>query len=356
MNRLTIVLCLSALLLAGAPVSAQPIDPAHDAAIDPRGEALSMGVPPERYTRLPWVEGVSREQRQQANRIFQEGNALIREGLFAVAAEKYERALALWDHPGFRYNLAIAQINLDQSIEAYESFRHAIRFGAEPLGQDRHEQAQSYLTLLGNQLARIALACDEPGTIVTLDGKPAFAAPGRKTIVVLPGGHQVMASKPARLPDTRQVVLAPGQHLEVTLTPQVPEYVATWRRWPRSGPFAITGIGLVTIAAGGILDWQSASMLHDFDRNSLDRCPFGGCPAGGLADALRAQHDQAIRLQRIARATYVTGAALFTAGAVLSYLNESHLVRRRVVLETAQMSIFPVLTPGTAGVSAHFQF
>ena len=106
MNRFIGVLCLSALFLVGASVRAQPLP--------------------------PWVTGVSREQRQQANHIFQQGNALIREGLFADAAEKYEQALALWDHPGFRYNLAITQINLDQPIEAYESFRYAIRFGAQP--------------------------------------------------------------------------------------------------------------------------------------------------------------------------------------------------------------------------------
>ena len=56
----------------------------------------------------PWVEGVPQETRIAANRIFLEANSLMREGLFARAAEKYREALALWDHPGFHYNLAIA--------------------------------------------------------------------------------------------------------------------------------------------------------------------------------------------------------------------------------------------------------
>jgi hypothetical protein len=353
-----------AILLAGAPARAQPSRPGDTAGGplqdgEPAGDDVqgSDAAAPGVGAALPWVVGVPVEQRREANRIFQEGNALMREGLFARAVDAYQQALALWDHPGFRYNLAIAQVNLDQPIAAYESLLHATRHGARPLGDDLFTQAQSFLTLLHNQLAQVEVTCDEPGAVVTLDGKPLFAAPGRAQIMALPGGHQLMADKAGRLPDTRQIVLSPGQHARFSLAPQAPIYVATERRWPAWRPWAVASAGVGVVAVGGVVNWRSSSAFADVRQAAERECTrTSGCDAAPVTAALRDQRDRATRLQLGARAIYAVGGAVLATSAVLFYLNRERPVRRRERADAVHVSLVPVLAPQFAGMSAQVRF
>src|SRR5690606_17313490 len=125
----------------------------------------------------PWSRGVSMAQRQEARALFREGNRLLQVPLFAQAAEEYLAAIALWPHPAFHYHLAIAQLNLVQSIEAYESLGQAMQYGRDALGEREHRQAQEYLRRLEKQLGRVVVICDEPGAEVTLDGRHLLTGP-----------------------------------------------------------------------------------------------------------------------------------------------------------------------------------
>jgi tetratricopeptide (TPR) repeat protein len=337
------------LVVATAVAHAQSADPgaSHDQLA--AGADADAGTPSR-----PWAEGLPLEVRLDANRIFLEGNALMREGLFLQATEKYQAALALWDHPGFHYNLAIAQINLDQPIAAYESLQRAVRHGAAPFGADKLEQAESFLTLLRNQLAHVEVACDEPGAVVTMDGKPLFTAPGRMQIVALPGGHQLMADKDGRLPDTERIVLAPGQRARFDLAPQVPTYLATEHRWPVWKPWAVIGAGAIIATAGGYFDWRSSSSFARYDRSVGDLCPGNaGCDPGPIPDALSERQERAETEQWIARGIYLASGTAMAAGAVLVYLNRERAVRRRDVVE---ITLRPVFEPRAIGVSAGLEF
>ena len=110
--------------------------------------------------------------------LFREGNAQLNDGLFARASEKYARRSTHWEHPAIHYNLALALMNLDQPIEAYESLQKAIEFGAAPLEKDKFEHAKEYMLLLEKQIATIEVSCDKPGAKVSVDGKEVFVAPG----------------------------------------------------------------------------------------------------------------------------------------------------------------------------------
>lgn len=371
-----VILCL----LAGTPLRAQPAanapateDEQHAGKeADPgsanqgsanqgsagQGSGASLAAPGSPAAApMPWVAGVPLAQRQAANRIFQEGNVLIREGLFARAADKYREALALWDHPGFRYNLAIAQINLDQPIAAYESFLHATRHGAPPLGEDLYTQAQSFLTLLRNQLAHLEVVCDEPGAEVTLDGKPLFVGPGRRTLMALPGGHVLMASKNGRLPDSEQIVLAPGQRARFALAPEYRDRVITARRWPAWRPWAVAGVGLFLVAGGGLLDWQSSAGFSRYDGSVDAACPgAAGCTPGSVPSGLHDRRERAEEQQWIARGMYLTGGVVAATGAVLLYLNRERPVRRRERIGRREVSLLPVFAPYAAGVTIDLRF
>ena len=339
------------LLLATAVAHAQSADPEANDGLAAGSDAASGTLS------RPWVQGVPIEVRVEANRIFLEGNELMREGLFVQAAEKYRAALALWDHPGFHYNLAIAQINLDQPIAAYESLQRAVRHGAAPFGEDKLEQAESFLTLLRNQLAHVEVACDEPGAVVTLDGKLLFTAPGRVQIVTLPGGHQLMADQPGRLPDTRQIVLAPGQRARFSLAPRIPDQLVTERRWPAWRPWAVTAAGLAVVAGGAALEWRAGVLFARHDAEAGRLClGQAGCAAEAIPAGLHRQLERAERWQRGAHAVYAVGGVALASGVVLLYLNRDRPVRRRGRLEAPRVSLSPVLAPQVVGLSVSVDF
>lgn len=305
----------------------------------------------------PWARGVPLEIRKQAHGLFLEGNALIEDGLFGKAAARYERALALWDHPAFHYNLGIARMNLDQIIEAHERFREARRHGSQPIGQDRYKQAQVYLNLLGNQLATVEVVCDEPGAAIALDGKPLFIGPGRQRVKVRPGGHRVEASKDGRMPDVQQAVLDPGGSARVTLAPQLPEHLVTTRRWPVWVPLAVAGAGALAVAGANLMDHHSSTLFDGFDGAFDRRCPGpDGCLDSEVPRGLHAQLGRARAWQWAARVTYVAGGLAVVSGAALLYLNRERLVRVRGAEAPASMSVEPMLAPRGAGVSAHLRF
>ena len=259
--------------------------------------------------------------------------------------------------PGIHYNLALARIHLDQPIAAYENLAQAIRYGPEPLkGRDRYDHALRYLALLRNQLAEVEVICDQPGATVTLDGKLLFTGPGRHRGLVLPGGHQILASAPGRIPATEQIVLAPGQRARFALAPRLPDQVRTERRWPMWKPWAVVGAGAIVMAAGSGANWRSSQGFDDVHREAERLCAgSSGCDAAPITAALRDQRSQAERTQTIARAIYVVGGTVLAGGAVLVYLNRERPVRRRAA-DTARVSVVPTLGPDAAGLSAHIHF
>lgn len=306
----------------------------------------------------PWGEGVPYDVQVKARDLFMEGNVLMRDTLFAGAAAKYEQAIALWSHPAFHYNLALARIHLDQPILAYESMRDALQHGAAPLGQDRHDHARSYLQLLRNQLAEIEVVCEQAGAHVSLDGKPLFVAPGRYQGLVEPGGHQVVASGEGRIPATEEVVLAPGERTRVDIAPLYLR-VREQRRWTVWKPWAVAGAGAAVALLGGALQWNADRQLGVFDRGVELTCeePMDGstrrdCETVELGDAETAPRRSAIWQQRAALAAYTVGGAAVVTGAVLLVLNRGQPVREYV----AQPQAWLMVAPDHVGVAARLRF
>lgn len=300
----------------------------------------------------PWNHGVNIEQRKRARALFLEGNRLLQVPLFAQAADKYKQALALWPHPAFHYNLAIAQLNLVQPIDAYESLLQAMQYGPEALGASEHAQAQEYRQRLEQQLGRVGVACDEPGAEVTLDGQRLFTGPGRYEGVVLPGEHQVVASRPGRIPETRQVVLSPGERTEIALVLRMPDRVETTRYLPAWVPWVGVGVGAALLSGGGYLDRQSSRSLAQFDATFDRQCPRGCTP--GEVPALATEVEEAEAQKRMALGLYIGGSLVLAGSAALLYLNRERVVRSKT--RPSALSLVPVLSPGAAGLAAWGRF
>src|ERR1700733_8189364 len=96
-----------------------------------------------------WAKGVPAETQAQANKLFAEANQLFAQQAHAPALEKYRAAIALWDHPMIRYNMAVTLIRLDRILEAADNLEKALRFGQTPFSTpELYQQALDYQALV----------------------------------------------------------------------------------------------------------------------------------------------------------------------------------------------------------------
>jgi hypothetical protein len=308
---------------------------------------------------VPWSEGVSMDKRRQAREIFLQANELALGRFFATAVSRYRDAIALWPHPAFYYNLALAQMSLDDPVSAHGSLERALEHGAEPLGPDKHSEARQYRDLLGSQLARVAIRCDVPGAQVSLDGTPIFIGPGAYEGIMRPGGYHIEASKAGHIADTRQIMLGAGRESRYELVLQRED---TERRYGMWVPWAVTGAGVAMVAAGGVFHWQAAGDFDAYDDwfAGLESCEEGCRPeelkeVEGF-DEYEGRRKSAETRRAMAGLSYGVGAAAVITGGLLLYLNRERTVLRQVGGESANASFAPMIGPRGVGLQAGFRF
>ena len=180
----------------------------------------------------PWAVGVTEEQKAEAKRGLEAGNAALLEGNYKVALEHYQKAIESWDHPAIRFNMVRALIYLERDVDAYDNLELALKYGEAPLEPQIYVQALDFKKLLLGKITEIEVTCKEPGARVTLDGKDLLTCPGTASRRLTAGPHQLVARKDAFLTYTREEVLLPGkkQQLAIDMVP-LTEATVTRRRW-----------------------------------------------------------------------------------------------------------------------------
>ncbi len=296
----------------------------------------------------PWARGVSEQEQAAALAIYREGNAEFEEARYAQALAKYREAIKHWDHPAVRFNMAVSLVNLDQPLEAYESLTAALQYGDAPLGAEAYAQALTYKKLLDGQLTHLRVTCDIDGAIVTLDGQPLLSGKGDAARLLLPGAHQVVASKPGYLTETTPLVLVPGkEQVHAVKLQKLVVRTRMVRRWDARTPWLFVGAGAGALVLGGVLEYQAHNDYRSFDDQVQLQCPLGcgpNMPAGMQQVAASTQS-----LKTKARVENIAGVSLLAAGgaAVAVGLVGVYLNLPRSVVEHA-----PVVTPTGNGALA----
>ena len=273
----------------------------------------------------PWAVGVPVARQNKALEIFKAGNGMFEESRHAPALAKYREALALWDHPSIRYNIAVCLIHLDQPLQAFESLEVALRYGESALGGEVHRQALTYKKLLLGQLARLSVGTKEPGAEVLLDGERLVIGPGVAERLVLPGVHQLVAAKRGFLTETRSPTLLPGKKTELDLH-LVPlgTLTKTTHRWPTWKPWVVFGAGLLVAAIGIPLLLDGRATVTAFRTQFDASCP-NGCKASDQALAF-ATYDRGQAEQSSATVMFAVGGAIVASAVVLLILNQPRVV------------------------------
>lgn len=301
-----------------------------------------------------WAVGVPEEQQIISGKLLEEANTLLKDSLFKAAIEKYREALTHWDHPGVHYNLALAFINLDEPLLVREHLLKAIAFGAAPLDEKKYEYAKNYLKLIDKQLSSIELDCNESNAIVTLDGNEVLRGPGRYSVVLMPGEHHIIVTKPGYLSRAYHPTLFPGKPEKFTLHVFTEEQLLEkHRRWSFWVPVAVTATGAALVGSGFIALAQGNSKLEKYDNSIKSGCSnVTGCADTKLASLRRAGETY----QTLATIGFIGGAAAITGGVVMLYMNTT-VTRRMTPEERDRMvTVQPVVTTGFVGAFGTARF
>jgi tetratricopeptide (TPR) repeat protein len=299
----------------------------------------------------PWSRGVPEAKQQRALQLFREGNVFFEQAKYTEAVAKYELALAAWDHPNIRFNMAICLINMRQPLVAWTHLQQALRFGEAPLGKPHHDQALTYVAVLESSLAQVTVKSSQPGVTVMIDGARALDGPGENTLKLLAGKHQLVATRTGFTTESRALDLEAGKPIvaEVALLPvavaiQRENYE---RRWPWWVPWSVAGGGVVLGLAGGGVYAAANSQMKSYDNALKNMCPEGCEPADIPAD-LTAKMKNARRNSGVAIGMWVGAGALVIGGGVMAFLNrptrEIHTVTPTVTVARDHVGVGLSLT------------
>ena len=296
----------------------------------------------------PWYLLASAEDREQAQQLF--GQAVEKHGLLkrGEAKDLYEQALALWDNPDIRWNLALLLVDLGEYLAAHEQLEGTVRWGLA-LGRGRLREVQDKMRLLESQnLAQIEALIDPPEADVRLDGKSWFQGAGPRSKLVTPGTHWGGATKPGYTTADASMDMAPGRRYRVTLRMVADQPIQT-RRWVAWVPWSVLASGIAVAAVGAGLERQ-AFVHRDAAARRLELdCSAQQCSPPRSPDIDRARLDS-----RLAIGAFAAGGTVVVAGLVLTWLNQPSLRRPEVPRSTFE--VLPTLSPGGAGISARTRF
>jgi hypothetical protein len=320
--------------------------------------ASQMPALPESCLEHPWYCGVTEEDQEQALALYAEGNQLFDDSLFTAAVTKYEQAVEHWDHPGIHYNLMMALVALDRPIEAYQSNILALRHGPGALEPEEHRRAEDYQKLLRGRVAELTVSCDEPGAVVSLDGKNILKGPGKTLVFVLPGQHELVARKRGYLATHHALTLIAATSVSVRLR-MLPESEAliTTRAWPAWQPWAVVGAGVSVGLVGGLLEWRAGTNNRAFQQLFLTDCQApDGCREVEYTDAMESRQLRYRLYRGLGHGALATGGAAMVGGLVLVYLNRPHEIENPERQRLVRVSLTPIVVPDASGLAVKLSF
>jgi hypothetical protein len=299
----------------------------------------------------PWYQQSNADARLRAQALYDRAVNEHQQLLRGDAMEHYEQALALWDNPDIRWNLALVLEDLGQYLRAHQQLESTLRWNAA-LGAERLRDVRDRMQRLEAQrLASIKVSCDEPGADIKVDGQPWFRGPGRQSTLVVPGEHYISANKPEYFPVTRAVVVKAGQDVHVALPMDVDRLIEK-RRWSAWKPWVVASAGVVVTVVGASLDRRAFAHRDTAAAALPPPCELRlGCPPTSAPDI----YNRAVKDNRLAIGAFLAGGTTVAVGLALAWLNQVH-VHRTVARPPAPVEIVPLVSADRAGVSALLRF
>ncbi|MBL4637311.1 MAG: hypothetical protein JKY56_25880 [Kofleriaceae bacterium] len=303
----------------------------------------------------PWAKDVPSDQQKAALEEFRQGNERFATSDYTRSVEHYRKGLGFWDHPALHGNLAVALIRLKRPLDAFRHVQLALRWDMAPLESHVYEQLVTSQALLQNQLAQVAIVCNDAlGAKVTLDGAEFTTCPDNQQKYALAGNHELVARKEGYLTLVERFSATPGKVtlVKISLIP-LADTVTYERRFARWKPWAVLGAGAGFALVGVGLSVKSRASVDDYDREIDRLCP-NGCPTDDIPQTVSDLESRAALEESVAIGALVVGGAAIVAGLTLLQINQP----RRVELDAdgRRVSLVPQLAPGHIGIAASLRF
>ncbi len=272
--------------------------------------------------------------RATARELAKEGADALEKKDFALAADRFARADALFHAPTLVLGLARAQVGLGQLVAAQENFNRVLR---EELPQNPPEayveainDAKKDLAALAPQMSWIIISIigpkDTTGAVVKADKEEVPRAAWGVRRAIDPGEHTISVELPGFLPAQQKIQVAQASTQEVKLEmkavppslvkkPKVDAEPETpWRGFfPHQDKVGLVLLGLGgSVLVDGLLTGVMALGIHD----QLQR---GGCNESGCPSTLVNERDTYRTLATVSTVSFIGGGVGFAAGLLLVF-------------------------------------
>jgi hypothetical protein len=204
-------------------------------------------------------------------------------------------------------------------------------------------QGVIYRQLLDAQLAHVTIEAHEPGTRISCDGKLLFTAPGTIEQIMLPGEHQITATRTGHSTLSKVLVAIAGKRVSYDVPP-LERSVATRmvRHWAAWLPWSVLAGGAVLFGGGAASYVAARNNFESYDLGIAQRCRAGCGPQQLMSFSdLQRDKDRGEAQQVAAFSLLSIGAAALLAGGIGLIVNQPQLQ-----IESAPRV---VVTPQSAG-------
>jgi hypothetical protein len=258
---------------------------------------------------LPSPVARAGEPASAADRLFEEGRALLDSEDYDVACERLAKSQKLDPALGTLALLAYCHEMLGRTATAYSEYRQALRM-AKSVGDSEREQAlRTQLDRLEPRLSRLRIHVPHraPGIVVLRDGKDLDPSDWGAALAVDPGTIEVEARAPGHESWTADVKVG-GDGARVEL--HVPELERSTSEGDSSVDVPVIiafGVGVVGVGVGSYFGLRTKAL----DDDAAPHCS-GGCDDEGFALREDAR-DHAV----MSNVAFAVGAAGIGVGIVL---------------------------------------
>jgi hypothetical protein len=296
-----------------------------------------------------------------ARSLFDEGARLYAAGSYPEACAKLEASYHLLAGIGTRGKLAECYEKIGRTASAWAMYREVIALASKAGDPERAKVATDRAAMLEPKLAHltITLAADRdvPGLIIKRGDKAVERGALSTAVAIDPGKLSFEISAPGRITQNVDVDVAPASATTfavpaLDLAPVPPPPAAapvagdtagpasgSGNTWQRPTGIIVGGVGVVTVAVGGILALVGKSSYDS--AFSSGHCDHGtnSCDATG-----QSQTDGARSQANVGGILLGVGAALAVGGGVLFFLAPNSPT------PATGLRLVPALAPGVASL------
>jgi hypothetical protein len=279
----------------------------------------------------------------QAEAKFREGRALLDQGRFQEACQKFEESLNIASSPGTLLNLGNCYEQPGDLLRALAAFQRALAEAPKETDPDRRQAwtdaAKERLEAVSERVPQLTVhPSPTPGVRVRVDGQllQDLGVPLRLN----PGRHRIDASADQKLPFVQELTLAASQKVDVTLPalddlpsgassapppyspppadapPAAVEGESRFGIWP----YALMGGGAAVFATGLVTGLIARSKANELDAECTDMRDSEGrriCADPGLRDT----RDSAESLATVTDVLWISGLVVAGVGVTLFVLD-----------------------------------